>query len=1118
VGAGLVLGLVWLAPMIVANTPLFDRIVASATADLQGEVRVQSASLGWFSPIVLSDVEARDSDGESLAKIPSASTGRTLFSLLTGGGDPALRLEKPRITITLDDDGSNLERFLEKVLAKADPNDATPFSLELIDAELTVVDRAARREWTVNDFAVTLDSPGQEPRPLTLAAAGVVDDRGAKAPFKLNASLQTNASASSAKAASSVKLQGKRLPLELFAHALRRATNDPRGQLAGTLNADLDASWSMGNVGLKSFVAKGQLTAENLLLATSAVGDRPVELASLDVPLDLQVKDGALEVQQVDINCDWGRVQINGRLADWQAWSRGELSWAQIAPLARSEGNVAADVDLAALARLAPGLIRLREGTEVSSGRLQATLSSHAAERGWAWDASVQTSRIEATHQGRRIAWEKPIQINFAAEDVGQGLVIKKLLADSEFLQIQGEGNLDYVSISATYELDRLAQELSQFIDLRDWRMAGDGWTYATWQRQGKDAFTADAEIQVRGLSLATGGGATWQEENLICNVDLAGRLNGTSVEQINKLQVHLDAQADRGDAQLVSPVIWKTARAAWPFDVKLSGRIERWLARAALVTSQAAGWNAKGDAQLACRVDYASDKIDVPKFDLKANNVEMQQFGFLIQEPVVEMTGAGSFSGEPLRWEVREMVMNTSSLKARAHDVVGRYSSTGMPEVTGDLEFAADLAKWRNAWRSIGEASPWQLEGALQGQARIADRDGVLTADLQANVRQLAARYGQGPMVTDPELRVAARGGFDRRSESLTLDRATVQSEALKADVSGTLRELSTNRVVDLRGKLDYDLEKLQGLLAPYLGESVAITGRSTRDFKLSGPLGVANGLTFEQLNGEGSVAWDSLASYGFAGGPGVLAAKVSAGKVAITPLDFAVNNGRCKLSPTLLLTPAPGEVRLPRELVLDQVRVTPQMCAQALGYIAPALAGVAQADGKFSVSLDGGRIPLDDPRQGDISGTMTVHDVRVSAGPLVQALAIVLSRGTEARLTEQAEVPFRMVQGRVYHKDLELVFPDMTIRTHGSVGFDRSLSILAEMPVPPKWIGTNTLGTALEGQKIQLPIGGTLDQPMIDLRELDKLAAQFIQNAAGKVLQQELGKQLDRLLGPPK
>jgi len=108
--------------------------------------------------------------------------------------------------------------------------------------------------------------------------------------------------------------------------------------------------------------------------------------------------------------------------------------------------------------------------------------------------------------------------------------------------------------------------------------------------------------------------------------------------------------------------------------------------------------------------------------------------------------------------------------------------------------------------------------------------------------------------------------------------------------------------------------------------------------------------------------------------------------------------------------------------------------------------------------------------------------------------------------------------VQGRVYHKDLELVFPDMTIRTHGSVGFDRSLSILAEMPVPPKWIGTNTLGTALEGQKIQLPIGGTLDQPMIDRRELDKLAAQFIQNAAGKVLQQELGKQLDRLLGPPK
>ncbi len=305
--------------------------------------------------------------------------------------------------------------------------------------------------------------------------------------------------------------------------------------------------------------------------------------------------------------------------------------------------------------------------------------------------------------------------------------------------------------------------------------------------------------------------------------------------------------------------------------------------------------------------------------------------------------------------------------------------------------------------------------------------------------------------------------------------------------------------------------------MLAPYLGEQVALTGRTSREFELAGPLGAARN-QLDQWTGNASIAWDTARSYGFEAGKGVLEGRLAAGKLAITPLDFAVNEGRFKLTPEVLLQPAPGELRLTREQVLSQVRITPQMCAQALAYIAPALAGVAQADGKISVALDGGRLPLDDVRRGDVSGTLTVHDVRVSAGPLVAALAVVLNRATEVRLTEEAQVPFRMVQGRFYHQNLELNFPEMTMRTRGSVGMDRSLAILAEMPVPPKWIGNNPLGTALEGQSIQLPIGGTLDQPVIDQNELNRLAAQFIQNAAGKTLERELGKQLDRLLGPPR
>ena len=145
-----------------------------------------------------------------------------------------------------------------------------------------------------------------------------------------------------------------------------------------------------------------------------------------------------------------------------------------------------------------------------------------------------------------------------------------------------------------------------------------------------------------------------------------------------------------------------------------------------------------------------------------------------------------------------------------------------------------------------------------------------------------------------------------------------------------------------------------------------------------------------------------------------------------------------------------------------------------------------------------------------------MTVHSVEIGPGPLVQELALVLDRAVPARLTRESVISFQMVDGRVYHRDLEMVFPDLTIRTYGSVGLDRSLALMAEMPVPPKWRGDNVLGSALRDQVIRLPIGGTLEKPKIDRRALEQVSRQFLQGAARNVLEDQLNKQLDRLFRP--
>ena len=137
-----------------------------------------------------------------------------------------------------------------------------------------------------------------------------------------------------------------------------------------------------------------------------------------------------------------------------------------------------------------------------------------------------------------------------------------------------------------------------------------------------------------------------------------------------------------------------------------------------------------------------------------------------------------------------------------------------------------------------------------------------------------------------------------------------------------------------------------------------------------------------------------------------------------------------------------------------------------------------------------------------------------------MIRELAVLLGGGvTPGKLRRESVVEFRMAKGRIHHEGLELIFPDLTIRTYGSVGInDQSVSIVAEMPVPPKWIGNNVIGSALRNQTIRLPIGGTLSKPKIDNRELDRLNRQFIGNAARNIIEDEGQKFLETLFGRPR
>ncbi len=169
-----------------------------------------------------------------------------------------------------------------------------------------------------------------------------------------------------------------------------------------------------------------------------------------------------------------------------------------------------------------------------------------------------------------------------------------------------------------------------------------------------------------------------------------------------------------------------------------------------------------------------------------------------------------------------------------------------------------------------------------------------------------------------------------------------------------------------------------------------------------------------------------------------------------------------------------------LPKGPLMRKVQIDPAMCASMLKYVAPALADATTVSGTFSADLDTCRVPLGDLAHSDLSGRLTIHAAEINSAPLLHELSVLLGREVPANLRQESVVAFRMDNGRIYHEGLEIQFPDLAIRTHGWVGLDEKLDIVADMPVPPKWLAGNTLvSQAMRNQTISLPIKGTLDKP---------------------------------------
>ncbi len=1148
--AGLAL-LVLFLPSIIGFT-MGGSFLVAALEDINGTVQVGGASMGWFSSTTFYDVEIRDRSGETVLKTPELGLDKTAMSLYFDSTNLGqVTISNPQAFVHFDQDGSNIEEVLSAWLEGPSTLEAPRLALDVRGGTVEIEDRRANAKWQFHDVRVGMDLERNWSEPMKLRAVAKMPQPDGATDFDLQLTLDRRAGPNgSVRQEGDARIETVDFPLAAFQPVVRRAL--PDSFLQGIATMQTDFRW--GNIETPGWNMSidGLVDARDVRITSPELGGDEIYLRTLRLPINMAYVNDRLTIERLASISDVGRVDLTGKVViDTQQGVITGLTQALANQAYEFEGNV----DLAKLAAILPRTMHLRDGLQVTQGDVRWKLS-HAGRAGaGAWSGSLETTQLRAQRGDEVIAWDKPITLNFEANESDGGLHVETLHCHSEFVSLDAMGDinkldretgyLDHFDVAGEFKLDKLSQELNRFVDFGQTNFAGDGYLYLTWRRQPNGAFETTWDVNVAQFEVAMQGHAPWREDKLIAQGRANGQFQNHELTSLDFGTMELRSRVDTVQAEIISQIRRPTARSQWPLHVTVRGTTTSWLDRAQMWIDGASRWNGRteGGLDVEAIVNVSPRQVTVESGSkVRISDFVLETRNWKVEEPQLEATLAAAWDPETDLMNIVEMKVVTPTGEIKARDARVQWPAGGPPNVTGTANVTGDLTKIQ-AWRRI--PAKHGMAGQLVGDVSISNNNGALVADWRGRINNFSLQTGESATWSERLVGMQATARYDRRADRLQILQAVWESNALTCNATGDIARARTDRELTLAGTVSYDPRKLVGLLRPYFGDAVQLNAtRQPHEFRLHGVLTPTSsalgtpltGSFITRADGDAEMSWTSAEIYGFRTGAGQVRFSLAEGKVVMHPLDLAVNGGRLSLGGWLDMLDEQPKINVEPGRVLDHVTLTPDVARfGSLKYVVPWINGVTAAQGTFSLDVGGAHIPIQDPVHAEAAGNVVVHDIVFAPGPLLRQVGFwadlvrqLAGKPTQfsdlqaVRLLNESKVVYRVVDQRVYHRDLVLVFDNMTIETQGWVGFDQKQAILARIKAPDLFQEIPG-GSALVQNGLEVPISGTMSQPTLDVnriqQQLGGTAQSLLQRAAAsgnRMLADELERQLRRLLAP--
>lgn len=1111
----LLLLLIVLLPTLISTDWAADTVKKEINSRIPGQVDFETFSLGWTGPIQCQGISYNNTANGVSVKLASLTISKSLSALALDYKklgtisieDPLVKLALKNKTGTGKPETTPPSSNQPAATSRADvsgQNDSDAYAIPPFEGQLLVSGGAVhaildeKTDMTVMqdlNLDVRLSRIDQL---MDYRLSFLSGDKSGKVEGLGSVALPTGDITNLGAIESQAELNIAKWEVADLLTILANMIDMPKG--SGQLNGRINISGS-NDMALN---VKGNLTADTINLHGGPLKSDTPSLDKVAIEVDAVKKGSVLTINELRLSSPLATGKVSGEV--------GENN--------RREIVSEAVVDLAEIFTQFPSTLNLKKGVSISTGKISLEAKINTTDAITAFDGNAKLDQLQGKAENKKIAWDKPISVELKGRHGRQGVFLENFTLHSSFLTGKGHGDLNGMEANLTADLGTALGEVEKFIQVKEWKT--DGKMNLDLKIDSKDETVKKltGDLTLENFELRQKNRIIAPKKKLKAKLTTDIHLDkDMAVKEIRGTA--LDIQSWLGQAGMtlknLRPASEKVAMSVNEFQV--TGSIALPPVADLLMTLDLLPRDTElsGATNIKTSLSIQGDELNLHGTDIEITDLIYRHAKEKVSEKKIRLTARGGTNLKEKTISLKPVNLKTTAAEFAFPQLVIKDWSKVESSLKTDGSINLNLDLLATQLHALKKLPP---DTRVKGMATFS-----LGVDLAAskeqsihlsgNIEPVEIKSQSKTLLSEKSITLGVDIKGDIGKQDFSVTKLDFTSVPLALNGTATLKPQQKERILTGEGSLNLDLPVLSRYLKSIYDIDLEMKGGRQEPFHIK--MESTNGKWTElQKKTELSTSFHADMIKGFGLHIELLQLPLEL-RDALAKIDIrgTVNRGKMAISPTIDFSHKSPLITLPQNsLLLSKVGLTEKVSRDLLAKTHPIFTGAAVSRGTVDLAMAHLSWPLDSENrsEGSLAGSVTFHDVRLTAGGLMIPLLEAMKEKDREISLGNKPMEFYSENERVHCSPLEIKVKEHQLLLSGSVGYDQSLDYKAQIPVTRKMVSGDVY-KYLEGTFISVPIGGTVSKPTVSKNFIQIALSDLIKQAAKKQVTDQAGQLLQQL-----